>query len=52
MGVSMNRAQYFLATVENGANRRDYQPTRIKQLILAQGKSKYRPNFSPQISLF
>ncbi len=52
MGVAINRAQYFLTAAYNGLARKDYQPYQIKELILAQGKSKYRPNFSPQISLF
>jgi putative DNA modification/repair radical SAM protein len=52
MGVALNRAQYFITVANAAIPQRDYLPGQIKQRILAQGNSKYRPNFSPQLSIF
>jgi putative DNA modification/repair radical SAM protein len=52
MGVAVNRVRYFITCESPGFQRKDYLPGQIRQFILAEGKSKYEPNFSPQLSLF
>ncbi len=51
MGISINRTKYFLHT-DNNFEKKDLQPMEIKQMILQQGNSKYKPNFSPQLKMF
>lgn len=51
IGIAVNKAKYFIHTNTN-FERKDWQPFQIKQMILQQGSSKYRPNFSPQLNLF
>jgi len=52
MGIAYNRAQYFLAFSSPFSRQIDYTPLQLKQLILRLQKSKYKPNFSAQLSLF
>lgn len=51
IGVAVNRARYF---VHNGDRfvYKDLQPMQIRQFIVQESASKYRPNFSPQLNLF
>lgn len=51
MGISVNRARYFISA---GAEykMKDWLPAQIKHAILSEGISKYKRNFSPQITLF
>jgi predicted DNA-binding helix-hairpin-helix protein len=51
MGIMYNRARYFI-TCGNEFERKDLTALQIKQEILAGSKSKYKPNFSPQLQLF
>ena len=51
IGIAMNRTKYFIHT-DNLFEKKDWQPWQIKQFILSESKSKYKPNFSPQASLF
>ena len=51
IGISVNRARYFIHT-DKDFEKRDWQPMQIKQFILQETSSKYKPNFSPQTSLF
>lgn len=51
IGISLNRARYFIAA-DNEYEVKDWQPWQIRQFILSEGASKYKPNFSPQIKLF
>ena len=51
IGISLNRARYFI-TANKDFELKDLQPMQIKQLILQDGHSKYKPNFSTQIKLF
>ena len=51
IGISVNRARYFVHT-DNNFEMRDLQPMQIKQFILQESNSKYKPNFSPQIKMF
>ena len=51
IGISKNRAKYFIHTgqVHEG---KELLPGQIKDNILSSGKSKYAPNFSPQLKMF
>lgn len=51
MNVSMNRAKYFI-TCKNYNEHTDIEGGKLKQLLLKEINSKYKPSFSPQISLF
>jgi putative DNA modification/repair radical SAM protein len=51
IGVAYNRAKYFIHT-DTIFEKKDWLPGQIKSFILSEGKSKYSPNFSPQIKLF
>lgn len=51
IGISYNRARYFINS-DNEFEKKDWQPGQIKNFILSEGNSKYKPNFSPQIKLF
>ena len=52
LGIAINRARYFLTCISPDFERKDWQPAQIKDFILNQGKSKYKPDFSPQLSIF
>ena len=51
IGIAVNRARYFVYA-DNNFETRDLQPMQIKQFILQESQSKYKPNFSPQLKLF
>lgn len=51
IGISYNRAKYFINS-DTEFEKKDWQPGQIKNFILSEGNSKYKPNFSPQIKLF
>ncbi|WP_018612102.1 putative DNA modification/repair radical SAM protein [Segetibacter koreensis] len=51
-GIAVNRARNFVTCQSDVFNRRDWLPSQIKDKILQAGKSKYSPNFSPQLKLF
>jgi putative DNA modification/repair radical SAM protein len=51
LGIAISRTKYFLHT-DNIFDKKELQPLQIKQLILQESASKYKPNFSPQITLF
>lgn len=48
IGISLNKAKYFISC----SNNKDWQPDKIKQFILNEGRSKYKPNFSAQLNIF
>lgn len=52
IGISLNKARYFIICHSRDMERRDLQPMQIKQQILTIGSSKYKPNFSPQLLMF
>ncbi|QDO94876.1 putative DNA modification/repair radical SAM protein [Formosa sediminum] len=52
IGVSLNRAKYFLICASNTFETRDLTPEKIKGLILQNSKSKYTDMFSNQLNLF
>lgn len=49
IGISLNKAKHFITA---GNTQKDMQPDKIKQLILQEGHSKYKANFSAQLSVF
>ena len=52
IGVSVNRAKYFITCKSNEFERRDLTGTNIKQFILAESQSKYIKNKPNQLNLF
>ena len=52
IGVSLNRAKYFILCASNEFERRDLAPEKIKGLILQNSKSKYTTMLSNQLNLF
>jgi putative DNA modification/repair radical SAM protein len=52
MGVSLNRAKYFITCNSNEFERRDLTGNNIKQFILATSQSKYLKNTQSQLNLF
>jgi predicted DNA-binding helix-hairpin-helix protein len=51
MGIAINRAKYFITTSDYKV-KKEYQAHQIKNYILQESSSKYKPNFSPQMALF
>ncbi len=51
IGISFNKAKHFIVANKN-FERVEKQPWQIKELILAESRSKYFKNFSPQLNLF
>lgn len=51
IGIALNRAKYFITT-SDVKYLKDYQPMQIKDFILNEGNSKYKPNFSQQLKIF
>ncbi|RQO30312.1 putative DNA modification/repair radical SAM protein [Taibaiella sp. KBW10] len=52
MGISYNRAQYFIVCADTPLQLGSFQQHQIKSRILATSKSKYEAAFSPQLTLF
>ncbi len=52
IGISLTKARYFITCNSRYFERRDLQPMQIRQQVLSSGRSKYQPNFSPQLNLF
>lgn len=52
IGVSLNRAQYFLVCASNKFETRDLTAEKIKGLILQNSNSKYTDLLSNQLNLF
>lgn len=52
MGIALNRARYFITCNSPQMELKEYQPMQIRQFILNQSVSKYKPNFSTQLQLF
>jgi putative DNA modification/repair radical SAM protein len=51
MGVMISKVKYFIVC-KNEYERKDWQPEQIRQFILKEGLSKYKPDFSSQLQLF
>jgi len=52
IGVSLNRAKYFITCKSSSFEKRDLTGTKIKQFILAESQSKYSKNQQTQLSIF
>jgi predicted DNA-binding helix-hairpin-helix protein len=52
IGVSLNRAKYFMICASNQFESRDLTAEKIKGLILQNSKSKYTDMLSNQLNLF
>lgn len=52
MGVALNRARYFLICDSNRWDHSDRDPSRLKEIILEDSRSKYQITHSNQLSLF
>lgn len=52
MGVALNRAKYFIICNSNDWERRDLDAARIKGMILQSTNSKFKHQYSNQLSLF
>lgn len=50
IGIAVNRARYFIH--DGNTFEKQYEPQRLKQIILSESLSKYKPNFSPQLKMF
>jgi predicted DNA-binding helix-hairpin-helix protein len=51
LGIALNRAKYFIVC-NNYYPVKDFDQNRLRSEILRYGQSKYRKNFSNQLSLF
>lgn len=51
MGIALNRARYFIKA-GNEYETKEWLPQQIRNTIVAEGSSKYKPNFSLQTALF
>ena len=51
-GIALNRARNFITCQSDAFNMKDWLPGKLKEKILKESSSKYRPNFSPQLKLF
>ncbi|NJB35733.1 putative DNA modification/repair radical SAM protein [Croceivirga sp. JEA036] len=52
IGVALNRAQYFLICNSKDWHKKDVEAEGIKNLILRNSQSKFRTQYSNQLSLF
>ncbi|WP_373055474.1 putative DNA modification/repair radical SAM protein [Zunongwangia sp. H14] len=52
IGVSLNRARYFITCNSNEWEKKDLSSEKIKNLILKNSSSKFAKNYSPQLSMF
>ncbi|WP_405382372.1 putative DNA modification/repair radical SAM protein [Maribacter sp. LLG6340-A2] len=52
MGVALNRAKYFIICNSTDWERRDLDAGRIKSMILQSSNSKFKKQYSNQLSLF
>jgi putative DNA modification/repair radical SAM protein len=52
IGVSYNRARYFITCADTPYQLKDYQGTQIKSFIMAESQSKYRKTTNNQLILF
>jgi predicted DNA-binding helix-hairpin-helix protein len=52
IGISLQRARYFIICKGNEVLKKDLTPIQVRQQLLSLQQSKYRSDFSPQLSLF
>jgi len=51
-GIAVNKARNFVTCQSDNFIFKDWLPSQLKDWIVQSGKSKYQPNFSPQLKLF
>jgi putative DNA modification/repair radical SAM protein len=51
LNVAMNRAKFFI-TCTDYTGHKDTETIKLRQMIIKEIRSKYKPNFSPQMVLF
>lgn len=51
LGAAMNRAKYFI-TCKSFTGHQDIESYKLRQIIIKEIRSKYKPNFSSQMVLF
>ena len=51
-GIALNRARNFITCQSDVFTMKDWLPSQLKDKILKESSSKYKPNFSPQLKLF
>lgn len=52
IGIAFNRAKYFITNAGSFIVQKDYTSLQLREIITKQINSKYKANFSPQISMF
>lgn len=52
LGISLNRARYFIVCKDPSLETKDYSPETLRHLVLASGKSKFSNLWGVQTSLF
>ncbi|WP_153797258.1 putative DNA modification/repair radical SAM protein [Foetidibacter luteolus] len=52
IGIAYNKAKYFITHGVNNNNYKELTAMQIKDRLVNQAVSKYKPNFSPQMKLF
>ncbi len=52
LGISLNRARYFLICKDAALETKEYSPEILRQLVLSNGKSKFSDLWGIQTSLF
>lgn len=52
MGISYNRAQYFIRCLDSPYSIKEPEPSQLKNTILQNSKSKYRTHAPEQLTLF
>lgn len=52
IGIAFNRAKYFITNAGSHIIQKDYTPLQLREMLVKQINSKYKPNFSPQIAMF
>jgi predicted DNA-binding helix-hairpin-helix protein len=50
--IAVNRARYFLDLKTGHGLRKEYTPEEIRNFIVGSTRSRYAPNFSPQLTIF
>ncbi|MDT0645374.1 putative DNA modification/repair radical SAM protein [Zunongwangia sp. F260] len=52
IGIAFNRAKFFIICNSHGWETKDLSSEKIKSLILKTSSSKFKKNYSPQLSIF
>jgi predicted DNA-binding helix-hairpin-helix protein len=52
IGISMNRAKYFITCDSKDFETKDRTPSQLKSLIMQESSSKFRKAYSSQLNLF